>query len=33
MSHNTFETLKTFQPASGKSGRYYSLPALAEKFP
>ncbi|HXF78275.1 MAG TPA: aconitate hydratase AcnA [Usitatibacter sp.] len=30
---NTFDTLKTFQPAAGKTGRYYSLPALAAKFP
>ncbi|HSN21425.1 MAG TPA: aconitate hydratase AcnA, partial [Usitatibacter sp.] len=33
MAHNTFDTLKTFQPAAGKTGRYYSLPALAAKFP
>jgi aconitate hydratase len=33
MSHNTFDTLKSFTPSAGKSGRYYSLPALAEKFP
>jgi aconitate hydratase len=30
---NTFDTLKSFQPAAGKTARYYSLPALAEKFP
>jgi aconitate hydratase len=33
MAHNAFNTLKTFQPAAGKSGQYYSLPALAETFP
>ncbi len=33
MPHNAFNTLKTFQPAAGKSGQYYSLPALAETFP
>jgi aconitate hydratase len=33
MPHNTFDTLKTFQPAPGKSGQYYSLPALAKTFP
>ena len=33
MSHNTFDTLKSFTPAAGKTGRYYSLPALAQKFP
>ncbi|HEX4944307.1 MAG TPA: aconitate hydratase AcnA, partial [Usitatibacteraceae bacterium] len=33
MPHNAFDTLKTFQPAPGKSGRFYSLPALAETFP
>ena len=33
MAHNAFNTLKTFQPAAGKSGQYYSLPALAEAFP
>ena len=33
MPHNAFDTLKTFQPAPGKTGRFYSLPALAEKFP
>ena len=33
MSHNTFDTLKSFTPSAGTSGRYYSLPALAEKFP
>src|SRR5665213_89004 len=33
MPHNTFNTLKTFQPAAGKTGQYYSLPALAATFP
>ena len=33
MPHNAFGTLKTFQPAPGKSGQFYSLPALAETFP
>ncbi len=33
MPHNAFDTLKTFQPAPGKTGQFYSLPALAEKFP
>src|ERR1700687_2524407 len=33
MPHNTFDTLKTFQPAAGKSGQFYSLPALATTFP
>ncbi len=33
MPHNAFNTLKTFQPAAGKSGQYYSLPALAATFP
>ncbi|MFL5519503.1 MAG: aconitate hydratase AcnA, partial [Gemmatimonadales bacterium] len=33
MAHNAFNTLKTFQPAAGKSGQYYSLPALAATFP
>src|SRR5262245_25190109 len=33
MAHNAFNTLKTFQPAAGKSGQYYSLPALADTFP
>ncbi|HEX5130043.1 MAG TPA: aconitate hydratase AcnA, partial [Usitatibacter sp.] len=30
---NAFNTLKTFQPAAGKSGQYYSLPELAKTFP
>ncbi|MEO5694695.1 MAG: aconitate hydratase AcnA [Usitatibacter sp.] len=33
MSHNSFNTLKSFQPSAGKSGKYYSLPALAQTFP
>ena len=33
MAHNAFDTLKTFQPSAGKTGQYYSLPALAKTFP
>src|SRR5258708_23263233 len=33
MAHNTYNTLKTFQPSAGKSGQYYSLPALAQTIP
>ncbi|MEO7741467.1 MAG: aconitate hydratase AcnA [Usitatibacter sp.] len=33
MPHNSFDTLKSFQPAAGKTGQYYSLPALAQTFP
>ncbi|MEN9760345.1 MAG: aconitate hydratase AcnA [Pseudomonadota bacterium] len=33
MSHNTFNTLKEFSLSSGKAGKFYSLPALARKFP
>jgi aconitate hydratase len=33
MAHNAFNTLKTFQPAAGKTGQFYSLPALAGTFP
>ena len=33
MPHNSFDTFKVFQPAAGKTGQFYSLPALAEKFP
>jgi len=33
MAHNAFNTLKSFQPAPGKAGQYYSLPALAQTFP
>ncbi len=33
MSHNAFDTLKSFAPVAGKTGQYYSLPALAATFP
>ena len=33
MAHNTFSTLKQFKLESGKSASFYSLPALARKFP
>src|ERR1051326_313314 len=33
MAHNSFDTFKVFQPGAGKSGQFYSLPALSEKFP
>ncbi|MEO6269505.1 MAG: aconitate hydratase AcnA [Lautropia sp.] len=33
MAHNTFNTLKQFKLQSGKAGSFYSLPALARKFP
>jgi aconitate hydratase len=33
MAHNAFDTLRTFQPSAGRSGQYYSLPALAQAFP
>ncbi len=33
MSHNAFNSLKDFKMESGKSGKLYSLPALARKFP
>ncbi|MGE0357255.1 MAG: aconitate hydratase AcnA [Burkholderiales bacterium] len=33
MPHDAFNTLKTFQPAAGKTGQFHSLPALAETFP
>ena len=32
-THAFASTLKTFQTAAGKSGKFYSLPALAEQFP
>ncbi|QHE85145.1 aconitate hydratase [Hydrogenophaga sp. BPS33] len=32
-SHPFASTVKTFKTASGKSGRFYSLPALAKQFP
>ncbi|HEX7606388.1 MAG TPA: aconitate hydratase AcnA, partial [Usitatibacter sp.] len=33
MPHNAFDTLKTLQTSTGKSGQYYSLPALAATIP
>jgi aconitate hydratase len=33
MPHNAFNTLKSLQTSTGKSGQYYSLPALAATFP
>jgi aconitate hydratase len=33
MTHAFASTLKTFKTASGKTGSFYSLPALAKKFP
>ena len=33
MAHNAFGTFKTFKTSTGKSGQYYSLPALAATFP
>jgi len=33
MSHNVFKTLKDFTLKSGKTGQFYSLPALARTFP
>ncbi|MEY4862536.1 MAG: aconitate hydratase, partial [Pseudomonadota bacterium] len=33
MAHNSFKTLKSFETVTGKTGLYYSLPALARKFP
>ena len=33
MALNTFATLKEFKLGSGKTGQFYSLPALARKFP
>ncbi len=32
-THPFASTVKTFKTASGKSGRFYSLPALAREFP
>src|SRR5687767_912508 len=32
MPHNAFDTFKSFQPAEGRKGQYYSLPALAQTF-
>ena len=31
--HNTHNTLQSFTLASGKTGQYYSLPALAKTYP
>jgi aconitate hydratase len=33
MPHNAFKTLKDFKMKSGKTGKFYSLPALAKTFP
>ncbi len=33
MSHAFAKTLKTFKTASGKNGRYWSLPELAKQYP
>ncbi|MBG9387828.1 aconitate hydratase [Caenimonas aquaedulcis] len=33
MPHAFADTLKSFRTASGKSGKFYSLPALAKQFP
>jgi aconitate hydratase len=33
MAHAFVDVLKTFKTASGKSGKYFSLPALARQFP
>ena len=33
MPHAFAKTLKTFTTASGKTGHFYSLPALARQFP
>jgi aconitate hydratase len=33
MPHDAFNTLKNLQTSTGKSGQYYSLPALAATFP
>src|SRR5258706_5262722 len=33
MPHNSFDTFKVFQPAAGKTGQFYSLPAIADAFP
>jgi aconitate hydratase len=33
MAHNAFKTLKDFEMKSGKTGQFYSLPALAKTFP
>ncbi|RYF29111.1 MAG: aconitate hydratase, partial [Comamonadaceae bacterium] len=33
MTHAFAHTLKSFKTASGKAGKFYSLPALAKEFP
>src|SRR5882672_1355237 len=33
MSHNLFSTLQDFRPATGKGGKFYSLPQLTKTFP
>ena len=33
MAHNAFDTFKSFTTSTGKSGKFYSLPALATTFP
>ena len=33
MAHAFAQTQKTFKTAPGKTGRFFSLPALAEQFP
>jgi len=33
MPHNAFDTFKVFEAGPGKSGHFYSLPALADTFP
>ena len=33
MAHNTFDTLQSYPLASGKTASFYSLPALARRFP
>ena len=33
MSHAFAKTLKSFELAEGKKGKFYSLPALAKQFP
>ena len=33
MSHAFGSTVQTFKTASGKTGQFYSLPALSQQFP
>jgi aconitate hydratase len=33
MKHAFASTLHNFQTASGKEGKFFSLPALAQKYP